>query len=246
MGDKDYVKLDPATMGYELRGTVAPPDRSMLVEAFAQARRDMGPRRWAYRMRARKIFWINLWQETDEDEDGRMLELSDRKLAKTLDRWCRDAVARHCEPGAIVDGYAFIVNPKGTLRAQEWHIDSTTDAASLWIPLTPFTKKNATEYVTLPHDTPAPVLERLARHVDEVDMRALRKDVPGLVVRQALAEPMAILHMGRGTIHRGIRNTGDDDRVALMITVHFIKDYERNYPYRSAALRRSEPSVAAF
>ena len=248
MADETYVKLNPAKMGYKVCGTVPPEQQSMLFEAFESLKTNMGSRRWNYRLRSKKIFWINIWQEDEDDIEAktRTVEISEPRIARALGKWCRQAVRKYCEPNAIMDGYGLIVNPKGTRYNQTWHIDSTTDAAAIWIPLTPFTEKNATQYITLPPDTPDDVLERVAANVDEVNFPALARKVDRLIVQQAIADPMSVLYMGRGTIHRGIRNVGEDDRIAFFISVHFIKDYEKNYPYRSESLRRYESSVGAF
>jgi hypothetical protein len=175
-----------------------------------------------------------------------MVRLSDPDLAKALDKWCRKAVRKYCERRAIMDGYGFVINPKGSLKYQPWHIDYTTDAATIWVPMRPLTDKNATEYLTLPPNTPWEVLEQLASYVDEVDMGALACRVDYLIMNQIVAKPMSMFYMGRGTIHRGIPNTGEDDRVVFYISVHFIKDYENNYPYDADSLHDYEPSVTTF
>lgn len=248
MADEKYVKLSPATMGYKFRGKLPQKEQSLLYDSFELLKRNMGTRRWNYRLRAKKIFWINVWQEDEDDAETKRgaVEISDPRMARALDRWCRQAVRKYCERNAIIDGYGFIVNPKGTQQYQGWHVDSTTDAAAILIPLTPFTDKNGPQYITLPPDTPEDVLERVASDVDEVDVRALARRVDGLIVRQVIGDPMSVFYMGRGTIHRGITNTGEEDRVGFFISVHFIKDYEKNYPYRSYSLRSSERSVESF
>lgn len=248
MADEEYVKLDPAKMGYELCGMVPQKQHSILLDAFESLKKNMGSRRWNYRLRAKKIFWINAWQEDEEDIGTKRgaVEISDPSLAKALDKYCRQAVRKYCERNAIMDGYGFVVNPKGTRLHQAWHIDSTTDAAAVVIPLTSFTANNAPQYLTLPSDTPNDVLERVAKEVDEVDVNALARKVDGLMVRQVIGDPMSVFYMGRGTIHRGIRNTGEEDRVTFFLSVHFIKDYEKSYPYKSASLQRSERSVESF
>lgn len=248
MGDKKYVKLNPAKMGYKFRGMLPLKQRSILFDAFEFVKKNMGSRRWNYRLKAKKIFWINLWQEDEDHTEAKRgtVEISDPRIARALDKWCRRVVRKYCERNAIIDGYGFVVNPKGTQQHQPWHVDSTTDAAAVFIPLTPFTEKNATQYITLPPDTPEDVLERVASDVDEVDVDALASKVDGLIVQQVIADPMSVLYMGRGTIHRGISNTGEEDRVAFFISVHFIKDYEKNYPYDSYSLRSSERSVESF
>ena len=42
---------------------------------------------------------------------------------------------------------------------------------------------------------------------------------PGVSVRQLLAPPLSILKMDFGTIHRGIANQGDENRVLFWISV---------------------------
>lgn len=246
--DERYVKLDPATMGFELRGTLVPSAQSMLRDVFERAKENMGARRWNYRRRAKKIFWINLWQEDEEEIETRRgtVTIADPGLARALHKWCRRAVRKYCERNAIIDGYGFIVNPMGTREYQAWHLDITTDAAILVIPLTPFTDRNATQYITLPSDTPEDALEEVASNTDEVNVRALARRVDGLMVHQAIADPMSVLYMGRGTIHRGVANTGTEDRIAFFISVHFIRDYQKNYPYRSYSLNRYERGVESF
>ena len=247
MADEKYVRLNVKKMGFKFRGVVKPKRQSLLYAALETARRDMGAS-WKSRVAAKEIFWLNIWQE-EEDIAGEsdMMKLSDPKVAKALDKWCRKAVRKYCERKALIDGYGFVVNPKGTRRHQPWHVDYTTDAAAIWIPMTPFTEKNATQYIALPSHTPRELLEQVASDVDEVDVDALVRELGSVIVQQAIAEPMSILYMGRGTIHRGVPNTGDEDRVVFYISVHFIKDYEKNYPYEHESLEGvSESDVVTF
>ena len=244
MGDKKYAKLDPDKMGFKYRGVVPRKRQAMLVAAFEALKRGMGAA-WKSRLSEKEIFWLNVWQEEDGAKDGgEMMNIPDPKIGKALDKWCRKAVRKYCEPKAIIDGYGFVINPRGSKKPQVWHVDYTTDVAVVWIPITPFTHKNAMQYLTLPSDTGRDVLERVASTVNRVDINTLGRGVDYLIVQQVIAKPMSVLYMGRGTIHRGIANTGRDHRVAFYITVHFIKDYEKNYPYRVAGL--SEPGVATF
>jgi len=247
MSDKKYVKLNPKKMGFKFRGVVPPKRQSLLFDAFESLKKDMGAS-WNSRFEAKEIFWINIWQDEDDiEEDRDIREISDRKIATALDKWCRQATRKYCERKAIIDGYGFVVNPKGTQHHQPWHVDYTTDAAAIWIPLTPFTDKNATQYITLPSGTSEDVLEQVASDVDAVDIDALMRELDCLIVQQVVAKPMSILYMGRGTIHRGIPNTGEDDRVLFYISVHFIKDYDKNYPYEQESLQGvSESGVVTF
>jgi len=238
MHDRDYVKLQPAQMGFRYVGSVPADARPLLTRAYESLKRDMGPK-WDAQIAAGEICWMNVWQE---DEEGDVMELSDKALARELHAWCARAAGEFAEKGAIMDGYGFVVNPVGS-RPQAWHVDYTTDAAAIWIPLTQFTDRNATQFITLPETTPEDVLEKVASNVDEVDFAALARGVDHFQVHQIVARPMSVLYMGRGTIHRGISNTGDDNRISFYVSLHFIRDYSV-YPY--AADERSEKAVVNF
>ncbi|MBI3653648.1 MAG: hypothetical protein HY231_21665 [Acidobacteria bacterium] len=243
--DKKYVKLNPLNMGFQFWGVVPAKQQAMLLKAFETLKRDMGVR-WDSQLSEKEIFWLNVWQDEDDTEDDSdIIKIAEPKIAKALDKWCRKAVREYCEPHAILDGYGFVVNPVGS-QQQVWHIDYTTDAAVVWIALTPFTDKNAVQFITLPSNTPRAVLEQLAVDVDEVEIETLARSVDYLTVQQIVAKPMSVFYMGRGTIHRGIANTGEDPRIAFYLSVHFIKDYEKNYPYNSESLQGSEAGVATF
>lgn len=238
MNDRDYVKLQPALMGFRYVGTVPQEARPLLTRAYEDLKRGMGGK-WDAQIAAREICWMNVWQEDDE---GETMALSDKALADELHTWCAKATEAFAEKGAIMDGYGFVVNPIGS-KPQAWHVDYTTDAAAIWIPLTQFTDRNATQFITLPETTPEAVLEQVASNVDEVDVAALARGVDHFQVHQIVAKPMSVLYMGRGTIHRGISNTGDDNRISFYISLHFIKDYDV-YPYK--ADERSEKAVVNF
>lgn len=225
MGDEKYMKLDPTRMGFRFLGAVPSEAQPILKRAFKALKRDMGPL-WDEQLSKKEIFWLNVWQE---EKEGDVMALSDEKIAQELDAWARAAVGEYCELAAIIDGYGFVVNPVGS-RPQVWHVDYTTDAAAIWIPMTQFTEKNATQFISLPPDTPAEVLEGIASDVDNVDVGAIAKGVQHYTIQQIAAQPMSILYMERGTIHRGIANVGKDHRIAFYVSAHFIRNYE-NYPY---------------
>lgn len=241
MGDKKYVKLNPLKMGFTFLGMVPPKRQSMLVDAFETVKRDMGAI-WDSRLSEKDVFWLNVWANEDDSE---IMGISDSEIAKPLDKWCRKAARKYCGRNAIMDGYGFVVNPIGS-HYQVWHVDYTTDTGNIWIPLTPYTEKNAIQVIDLPSNTPKDVLEEVASYVDEVDFDALARGVDYLSLQQIVAKPMSVLYMRRGTIHRGVPNTGEDHRVMFYISVHFIKDYEKNYPYDSDSMQASESSVEEF
>jgi hypothetical protein len=239
MNDEDYFHLDPRRMGFQIVGTVAPSDQTTLLQSFQLLKDQMG-KRWDEQIAAKEIFWLNVWQQA---EGGQTVDIPDPSTASALEVWCKATLAQYAEPGAIMDGYGFVVNPSGSKQHQVWHIDYATDCAAIWVPLTPFTHKNATQFISLPHEAPKEVLTQVASDVDEVDLDLLEQAVSHLTIKQIAAQPMSILHMGRGTIHRGIPNSGRDDRLAFYISMHFIRDYSK-YPYGEVAL--VEPEVVVF
>lgn len=246
MADKKYVKLKPWKMGFEFLGTLRLGRQSLLLDVLEGLKRDMGES-WAVRLAAREIFWLNVWHdEADDEEVGDAARVSDPEVARVLDKWCRKAARKYAGRKAILDGYGYVVNPKGSSKYQPWHIDYTTDAAVIWIPITPLTPENATEYITLPPNTPDIVLEQVASYVDEVDVAELANAVDYYVINQTIAKPMSVLFMGRGTIHRGIPNAGSTDRIVFYISVHFIKNYKWNYPYHSDSYDGTESGVEVF
>jgi hypothetical protein len=52
-----------------------------------------------------------------------------------------------------------------------------------------------------------------------VDLRALVQTAEWVSVRQLLAPPFAVLKMDFGAIHRGIANTGTEQRVMFWVSV---------------------------
>lgn len=245
MGDKKFVELKPRKMGMEYLGTISPKRQSLLLHALEIVKADMG-KSWASRLAAKEIFWLNIWQDEDDvEDDNDIMRISDSTVAEALDAWCRRAVRKYCGRKAIIDGYGFAINPIGS-NYQPWHIDYATDVANVYIPLTPFTDKNAMQYLAIPEDTPKCVLELVAADTDNVDVAAVMNAVDFVVIQQMVAKPMSVLYMRRGTIHRGIPNTGEDDRIVFYMSVHFIKDYEKNYPYDSESLQTSESVVGTL
>lgn len=246
MGDKKFVKLKPWKMGFEYLGMVGRKRQLLLHQVLTNVQEGMG-REWDARLLAKEIFWLNLWQdEADAEEAVKVARVSSPEIAREIRRWCRKAVRNYCGRKAIMDGYGFIVNPKDSPAFQPWHIDYTTDAAVIWIPITQLTPENATEYITLPNDMPDTALEEVASYVDEVNINRLGNALEYYTISQLIAKPMSVLYMKRGTIHRGIPNRSGDHRIVFYISIHFIKDYERNYPYDADSYQGTEADVEIF
>ena len=103
--------------------------------------------------------------------------------------------------------------------AQPWHVDYTMGYSTLFIPFCKLTPQNCTQYAVLPKEVPAAARERIAGNLDVIDLDALVEACGHVSVRQLLARPYAILKMDFGTIHRGIANTGDFERIMFWISV---------------------------
>jgi hypothetical protein len=245
--DRAYARLDPAMMGVKHYGLLSPKRQALLLDCLECLKRQIGAT-WNEHLDAKKIFWFNIWPDDDEDDepdtDAEYLTLQDRNLGKALHRWCRSLARKYCEPHAILDGYGFLINPAGSQEYQPWHIDNTTDAAVMWITISPYTEKNGFQYLSLRNDTPADVLEEVAENVDVIDYEMLTRRVKGISRHQLIAEPMSIFYVGRGTIHRGIPNTSGEHRIGFTLSYHFIKDFDKNYPYPDSG--ELESAISTF
>jgi phosphatidylglycerophosphate synthase len=223
-----YLWCELAWTAFILRNWAEPPRESAVYEDGRQAFRHCGMLSEAARellrcstrsafsllgaecaasKAQRKIFWINIWQRSG---GGEKMSL-DR--VQELDAWARDLVDRHYSgEDAELDGYGLIVNPAGS-RAQEWHIDYTRDYSTIFIPMSELTPENALQYVVLPS------LPGRIENPDRVDLNALARSSEWVSVRQLLAPQWSLLRMDFGAIHRGIANTGAQDRNMFWISV---------------------------
>lgn len=198
--------------GMILFGQVAEPEHELLRTVLAAARRELGPA-WAASAAKREIFWINLWQRSGGAGPMAL------EGVPALDRWTRTLADRvYAGEGATCDGYGFIINPVGS-RAQHWHIDYTRDYSTIFIPLSRLTTQNCTQYAVLPPNVSPAALAQATANLDRVDFDTLAAVCDYVSVRQLLAPPGAIIRMDFGTIHRGVANTGDFERVMFWISV---------------------------
>lgn len=216
---------DDSPAGMTCLGELSPQDFARLDDVLRAGRESMREA-WAASAARGEIFWINLWQRSAPDTT---LPLTG---AAELAPWVA-ALVEHAygDTRPRLDGYGFIVNPVGS-RAQPWHVDYTLDYSTIFIPLTRLTTQNATQYAVLPASLPARLRQQAFAYLDNIDLDALVATAGHLSVRQLLARPGAIIKMDFGTLHRGVANTGDFERVMFWISVS-----------RTAALLPVEPSV---
>ena len=204
------VPYDDSPAGMTHLGIVPAPQQELLTGAWRESVALMESE-WEVSLERRAVFWINIWQRSG---DGERLPI---ERGEELDAWARQ-LAGHYGPDVDLDGYGLIVNPVGS-TAQDWHVDYTLDYATIFIPLTELRPENALQYAILPVGTPDAVYRRATADLDAVDLRLLAREGDWVSVRQLLAPPFSILKMDFGTIHRGIANQGDSDRVLFWISV---------------------------
>jgi hypothetical protein len=203
---------DDGPTGMACLGHLSEPERALLGAALESGRKKLGAL-WDASAAKREIFWINLWQRQN-GEASLVLE-----GAVNLDRWVRDLAARGYEGEDVeLDGYGFIMNPIGS-KAQPWHVDYTMGYSTIFIPLSKLTPDNCTRYAVLPPNVPAAALERVAANLDVIDLDALVEACGYVSVRQLLAPTFSIIKMDFGTIHHGVANTGNFERVVFWISV---------------------------
>lgn len=184
----------------------------MLQGVLDSGRAKLGPA-WAASVARREIFWINLWQRSSDEEPIAVAG------AAELDRWVRELADRaYAGEGAVLDGYGFIINPVNS-RTQPWHVDYTLDYSTLFIPLSPLTTQNATQYAVLPPGTLPALRSTAFANLDVIDLDGLIAACDYVSVRQLLVRPFSIVKMDFGTLHRGIANTGDFERIMFWISV---------------------------
>lgn len=158
---------------------------------------------------------MNLWQRSGS---GEKLNIA---CVEEVDGWARELLKLHFDTAMVeLDGYGLIANPVGS-SAQEWHIDYTADYSTIFIPLTGISVENAMQYAVLPRSLPREAYRQATANLNAVDLPALVRAGEWVSVRQLLAKPFSLIKLDFGTIHRGIANKGDYDRVLFWVS--FIK-----------------------
>ncbi len=201
-----------ADSGMQLVSLLPVAERDLLRRAWAQSM-ESPECDWHSSLNRKKVFWVNLWQRSGED--GKL----SIPCVDELDLWARRLMEQHYDRSTVeLDGYGLIANPVGS-TAQNWHIDYTADYSTIFIPLTELSAENALQYAVLPQSVSAEEYRRATEDLDAVDLRGLVRNSEWVSVRQLLAPPFAVLKLDFGAIHRGIANTGKEDRVLFWVSV---------------------------
>jgi hypothetical protein len=204
---------DDSPAGMTCLGELAPSEQALLRRVLDNGRSRLAAA-WAASAAKGEIFWLNFWQRSG---DKTPLAIED---AAELDRWARELVAQaYAGEGAEIDGYGFIINPVNS-KAQPWHVDYTMDYSTIFIPLSKLTTENCLQYAVLSPELPRAARDAFAADLDVIDLDALVEAGGYVSVRQLLARPFSIIKMDFGTIHRGVANTGDFERIVFWISVN--------------------------
>ena len=207
---------DDGPAGFANFGLLDEPERALLQRATDETKRVSGDR-WAASCKAGEHFWVNIWQRSG---DGGHLPITE---IQELDRWARtlvDCCYATSRWHAMVTG--LMVNPVGT-RAQGWHLDYGADYSTLFIPLSDLTPENATEYAVCLDAAAVAARDKALSGLDHgyatIDLSSLAATGGSVSIRQLIAPPFSVLRMDFGTLHRGIPNTGDFDRILFWVSV---------------------------
>lgn len=202
---------DDAMSGIQHLGSVRQCDQALLQSVLAQAQAKLAEP-WKAGIATKKVFWVNLWQATDNSEAIAI------EGAAELDLWVKQIVAA-CYPSEelALDGYGLTINPPGS-RAQAWHIDYAADYSVIFIPMTRLTPANAIQHVVLPRSRPDDIYREATKNLDSVDLDLLVDACEWVSIRQTLAPPFGILKLDFGTIHRAPANTGTEERIMFWIS----------------------------
>jgi len=132
-----------------------------------------------------------------------------------FDAWVKRIVSEvyHAWPEVHLLGYGFIFNAAGSTKNQRWHEDYTSTASTVFVPLTKITCKNTTQFLDV-------YIERENRNkaVDVEDYLEMQ-GLEGIVVSQLICRPFSLVQVIPGTVHRGIANQENFDRIMFYLTV---------------------------
>lgn len=166
----------------------------------------------AYQMmdKVNDIYWYNVYsdlqyhiQSSNIDELEQFIEVLGQEL---FPQWTRRSIVSVC----------IIVAPLEMTGNQPWHIDYTGREGHCFIPLTPLTLLNSTQFIRKKwtddelqklQSASFPDLERLMQCVNTSTIN----------VEQVVCKEYSILRMQPGTVHRGVMNQGTRERVMLCI-----------------------------
>jgi len=161
-----------------------------------------------------EINWINLYL------NKRFLFQCD--LSPAFDTWVKELVHEVFQDWKEhhIISYGFLFSPAHSTKDQKFHIDYTFTTSNLFIPLTKVTHKNGPQYIQPLHSMPD-----IFNEYGDIDNILEAEQISSIEIRQIVCKPFCLLQLLPGTIHRGICNSDDYDRIMFWVTVD-VKYYE--------------------
>ncbi len=116
----------------------------------------------------------------------------------------------------VILSYGFIISPANSSENQGWHFDYSPEVSNIFIPLTPVTQKNATQFIEnilkseMSESNYFPPPAQLLEKEDRLTLK----------VSQVVSAPFVIMKLQPGTCHRGIRNQEEYDRILFFVSTN--------------------------
>lgn len=189
-------------VGFAVHGSLNEDYRVVLWDALLACKGKMPEK-------AESIYWFNIFSEKKFTVDHNFTNL--HKIVEGL------VQSVELKPGdKHILRYGFLVNPVGNKSNQPFHTDYGMTDSTIFVPLTAVTERNATQYITRrPYKTP------LQKVLDGMSAQELLESegLESIEVRQMVAKPFSVLHMLPGTMHRGVPNTDNFDRIVFYVAI---------------------------
>ena len=157
-----------------------------------------------------EITWINLFINGKKMLDFEHEDLFSKFVSNIVKEFFSNFKEVH------VLSYGFIINPKKSIKSQQFHIDYTKTSSNIMIPLTYVTADNAIQFFD--YDLPTTKASETLSHRDSIKILE-DENVPFLEVKQIICKPFCVLQLLQNTLHRGISNAADYDRTMFFLTV---------------------------
>lgn len=179
----------------------------------------------------RKMFWVNLVQSNQLDENNGDDEQNRLKsVIKEYDGLVelgRRVLKNSKMEDPVFDGVCVMFSPPGS-RAQLWHLDYNPNQSVCIINVTNSAPETATDYVVMDsyakdyfqkysavdYDGPDKI------DTDDIDIQAITEKSAGIMsIRKMHALPFHQVYMKCGTVHRGAGNPSAKWRIAVAVSM---------------------------
>jgi phosphatidylglycerophosphate synthase len=160
----------------------------------------------------REIYWVNIFY------NGKMHpEFLKDTIRIQTETFVNSLVKEMFNEKRIILAYGFIIAPRNGNKDQRWHHDYGLDVSNLFIPMSRITQKNATQYVRHPLGAGHGLHPDSDMYYCEPSDMLNNLNLDYVEVNQMISLPYSIIKMYPGTIHRGISNNEDFDRLLFFI-----------------------------